>query len=617
MSFHCCTLLLASLFLVAQSTPAQARKPIPASEISALQTQLSKAKQSSSSARKRLGIRRVIRACEDLLEKHSDSPNRFEVLGVLYDTQQTQLTLDRSSTNRRDFLATCRALAQAPNEYAEQRLDAELLLTQAELAQQGADQKARANALKTLVQRYLGTSVETKAVRISLTMAIEMGNASLIGDLREIIAENFPGDLEMISFLRDKLAGQVFGAPFIGTFKRSDGKLARFPLDGMGKTTAMYFWSQEDGGIEQLKNLAEGWKTIPADKDPDLRYQFISFNLDGLPDAGESILREIGLDWPAMHFPGGRDSSIYKTYVRNDPLLLTMTPTGYTAMVMSGSTRPSKGWERLFNSALARSWARSEYASQIQSLLVGEFLVVDPTGEFDPAAPPEWKAAAAVDSKLKPLQRKGSSVPLKTLNTIQDCFVKPPMRFQLTSQELRANYAKAEKLCNEAIAAHADADDLWIVRNRRIVALLGLWKIDGQRKHFDAALHEAKAAIDADMPSGADIVARFCRVRETLRTPDADLRDAIHAFCPCQRQATLHRVCQRARIASRSRNWRPQTARTLSTPESRRARSNPRVVERDLGIDGPIPPILALSPAVYSRLDLWTAPRLFSRHRNA
>ena len=513
---------------------ADAQSLIPTSEISDLQTQLVEVGESKSAARQKLGIRRVIRASQALLDKHAEAPNRFEVLRVLYDSQQEQIRLDDSATNRQDFLATCRLLAQAPNEYAAIRLDADLLISQAQLAQRGADQQARADALKPFVQRYLGTEVETKVVRIALAMAIEMGDAGLIAYLREVIAKHFPGDPEMINYQRDRLGGQVFGAPFCGTFMGSDGKTYRFPMDGMGKTTALYFWSKEDGGLEQIKAMAEGWQQVPAEKDGPGRYQFISFNLDGLPDAGESLLREAGIKWPAMHLPEGRESSIYKTYVRNDPKLLTMTPTGYAAMVMSGATRkrPDRTWEQNFGSSLARSWTNAEYSSEMQFLLAGDFMVVDPTGEFDPASPPEWKASLAINSQQsQKLTRNSDSVPSEVLDAIQSCFVKPPMRFVLPSEEVRANYAKAEELCRKAMTAHADANDLWIVRNRLVVSLMGQWKSTGQRAYYDAAVQEANAAIEAGYPNGTDVIARFCLARETLRkAADTDLVAIITEF---------------------------------------------------------------------------------------
>lgn len=504
---------------------------VPDREIAELDTDLTAAEQAKSSARKKLAIKRVIREAESLLKKSQAAPNRYQVLDVIFRAQQKLLGLDDSTTNRKAFLATCRQLAAAPNEYAAIRLDADLLLSQTELVQQGADQKARGNALKPLVHRYLGTEVETKVVRIAMVMAIEMGDANLIGYLRQVIAEEFPGDLEMINFQRDQLAGQVFGAPFVGQFKRSDGKLARFPMDGMGKTTAMYFWSKEGDGVEQLKLLAEGWKTVPAESNGDARYQFVSFNLDGLPDAGESILREAGLDWPAMYLPDGKASPIYKTYVRTHPKLLTMTPSGYTAMVMSGASRPGRGWERNFQSALARSWSRERYASQMQSLLIGEFLIINPTGAFDPAAPPEWKAVLPnASATAQTLDRSAASVPEAQLVAIQACFVKPPLRYRMPHDELIANYKKAETLSRQAIEAHPNADDLWIVRNRRIVALMGLWKAEGKREHFDAALKEAQTAIAKGYPTGTDVVARFCLAKEALRNADADLPSVINQF---------------------------------------------------------------------------------------
>ena len=47
-----------------------------------------------------------------------------------------------------------------------------------------------------------------------MLMALEFGDARLVSHLREVIAERFAGDPDMINFQRDKLGGQVFGAPF-------------------------------------------------------------------------------------------------------------------------------------------------------------------------------------------------------------------------------------------------------------------------------------------------------------------------------------------------------------------------------------------------------------------
>ena len=150
---------------------------ISADRISALQTQLEEATQSKSSARQKLALRRVIRACDEVLESNKNASNRFEMLGVLFSSQQKLIGLDNSALNRRSFLETCRQLVTAPNEYAALRLDADLLISQAELAQQGADPKTRAEALRPLVDRYRDTEVEGKVIRVAMLMALEFGDA--------------------------------------------------------------------------------------------------------------------------------------------------------------------------------------------------------------------------------------------------------------------------------------------------------------------------------------------------------------------------------------------------------------------------------------------------------
>ena len=65
--------------------------------------------------------------------------------------------------------------------------------------------------------------------------------------------------------------------------------------------------------------------------------EVISFNLDELPDAGESVIRKYGADWQCLHLPEGKNSSIYKTYVRRNPLALRVSSTGQSAIIMAES----------------------------------------------------------------------------------------------------------------------------------------------------------------------------------------------------------------------------------------------------------------------------------------
>ena len=66
-------LLLAVFCLAAKAVSADEPPLISADKIESLQTQLDEATQAKSSARKKLALRRVIRTCDDVLEKNRAS----------------------------------------------------------------------------------------------------------------------------------------------------------------------------------------------------------------------------------------------------------------------------------------------------------------------------------------------------------------------------------------------------------------------------------------------------------------------------------------------------------------------------------------------------------------
>ena len=399
---------------------------IASDKIVALDSKLSEAVKSASAARKKLSIRRVIRAGVSLLKEQSSAPNRYEVLSILFRSQQSLLTLDKTDANRKAFLATCKKLAAAPNEYAALRLDADLLLTQAQSARQGGGSHARSDALRPLIVRYRDTEVEAKVIRVAMLMALEFGNTKLVNDLRKVVAQRFPDDIALIKFQREHLAGQVFGAPFCGTFEGSDGKQMRFPMDSLGTTTGIYFWSKHDS-MQDFRALAAAWKKAKAEFKLSGRYQFVSMNMDALPDAGEGIVRGLGLDWPALKMPKGKDYPIYQAYVnRMTPTMMVLTPSGYAALYESsgGGAGSEKSYARWMQSMQSRVWANARYASQKQSIFAGDFFVMDPQEAFNPALPAELKAlASGADAKPVELSRSDAYMPEDKLRAIQACFI--------------------------------------------------------------------------------------------------------------------------------------------------------------------------------------------------
>jgi tetratricopeptide (TPR) repeat protein len=504
--------------------------PIPLEKIKALEETYTSSKTESSAARKRLSVKRLIRDAGELVAANATAPNRFEVLGLMSRAQKELLDADNSTENREAFLQTCKLLLAAPNDYASLRFDADLLLSQSEMVRKGAATRDRAQALMDLVGRYRGTEIETKAIKVAITMALELGDNLIIDDLTNLISERFSGDLDMLAYQREKLGS--LGAWFTGTFERSDGTVMRFPMDAMGKFTILCFWSKEGDAIKQLETLAASVKERQAEDYG--RTMIVSFNLDELPDAGASILKDLGVNWPALKLPGGRENPYYKIYATRDPAYVPLSVSVQATLLMAGEMPDFKRLVRLkFNAGeyvfprYARQVVCPRYASQVVSFINGEFLVIDPEGPLDTSRPPEIKS---LGSNAKSLTRTDASIPEATLNAIQDCFIMSPIRFRTPNIELKANFEKAEALCAKAIQDHPQAPDLWIVRNRRIIALMALWKFENDLTVFNRAAAEAKTLIDSKPPAGTDIIARFCLARVALRSSEVKPKQVIADF---------------------------------------------------------------------------------------
>jgi hypothetical protein len=93
-----------------------------------------------------------------------------------------------------------------------------------------------------------------------------------------------------------------------------------------------------------------------------------------------------------------------------------------------------------------------------------------------------------------------------------------------------ANYTKAEQLCREAIEQHPQAPDLWVVRNRRIIALMGMWNLTGEPKYLEQAVEESRTALAANGPAAAGVVPRFCLAKQSLRENVAKPESVLSAL---------------------------------------------------------------------------------------
>lgn len=484
-------------FFAGTAESQEALGKISESEIVSLEKELAEAGESSSKSRIRRALKGVVRDAGKLLESSPAAPNRYRVFGIMFQSQKRMLAMENSEENREALLETCATLAEAPDEFADLRLEADMLLSERDLSAKKADVEERAEALEGLIARYRDTPGEAKSLMMASQIAPKLEAFDLEMKILRTMQERFSDDHEVIEFRRKSLAAGRIEALFRGDFTRTDGTSLNFPIDRLGHPCLMVFWTKKTEGFDvALKKMNEYEELYPG------RFDFYSFNLDELPDGGESILRGLGLKWAALHLPGGKKSQAFRTYGRREPVSILVNAYGYTLLSPTenyGRGHGGKVNPYRFDDVRITS---ERYLAQLQSLFIGDFLVanreIPTTGEL--AGP---------------------------LRAIQDCFVSAPLRYRLTRDEALGNYGKALELCADAITKHPQDPNLWRVRNRRIIALLGMWKTAADPKYFKSAVKEARALLASSLPDGADVVSQFCLAIEAIRQNGADARSIL------------------------------------------------------------------------------------------
>ena len=476
-----CLLITASLCAAEQA-------PIPPAEIAALEEEMAQGLRKTSVVDIRRACKSVARKAAALLEASPEAPNRYAAMAVLFQGQKGTLVREPTEENRSAIFETCRKLMDAPDEYAKCRFEAEMLLSERDLAEKNATVAQRVEVLEKLLVRYRCTPAEPRSLTIASLIAARLQAFDLLEKIRDKMSERCAGDHDVIVHRRRQDPSERVNAVFSGTYKTARGGSVTFPHDRLGHHCLMVFWSRETAGYEDfLGRVKQQQERFPG------RFEVYSFNVDELPDAGQSILRKVGLAATAMHLPGGRSNSAYRAYAGTDPVALLVNGQG-RVYLEQGRTEPEIGM-----------WLDDErYLAQLGYLFTGDFLVADP-------------------GKVEQVSRE-------TLSAIQSCFTPPPLRYRLTTAEALANYVKAEKLCAAAIRQSPAAADLWVVRNRRIIALLGMWNQAREPKYLAEAVKEARATLAMDLPPAAQVVARFCLVKDALRRAEAPPETLLSAF---------------------------------------------------------------------------------------
>jgi len=309
-----------------------------------------------------------------------------------------------------------------------------------------------------------------------------------------------------------------------------------FPQDSGGKFCIFAFWSTANPSIDETLGYLKGLQ----EKYPEA-LQIFSLNLDNLPDAGKSKLDQLGLDWQTLVLPEGRDSKVYSTYARSDPTFVFVDAYGYTLLKpRTGSKnhglkkKEDNGFSIPAHMKINESLLTLErFLNQLQSMNIGDFLVQSPSDSLNPSLPPELMMvsanpkATAIKDSIPPIKTKITQTELKTL---QDTFLPPPFRYRLPPSKAFENYQKAEALSRSAIQKYSDGPGVWILRNRRIIALLGMWQTAFQPKYLEQAIQEANASLATNLPRGADVVPYFCLAKEALRLEKKNPEEVLAEF---------------------------------------------------------------------------------------
>lgn len=495
---------------------------IPEAGISALRQELSEAAKADSGAAARRVCKSVIRQAQALLAATPDATNRFAVLGLIHDGQRRLLSLENTAENRNDLFATAEELRKAPDEFAELRLDADLLLMEKAMSEKKATTAERSKVLEELLASYRGTAAESRGLMIGSMIATKLLDLELVARIKERSFEISAGDLNTIQQWRTDNTSDRFDAVFRGMFNTVQGDQVSLPSDYWGHQYLVIFWSEKNPRIDDLLREVKQLQSQHPEKLP-----VLSFNLDDTLDVQQKKLQSLGLDWTSLLLPGGRENPVYQAYAGIDPCAFIVNaqgrvmlespaqPIGLAAADGAGENAPAT------RSVSGFDWQIDDdrYLAQLRSLIVGDFLVAEVPGK--------------------------TSIPADVVKEIQACFVQPPFRYRLSRDEEMANYRKAVDLCDAAMKAQPDSPDGWMLRNRKIIALIGLSNLSAgagefaaargrcgdQIMYLDMALAESKQMLGMTaLPPGADVVARFCLAKVALRKGDANPEALVTDF---------------------------------------------------------------------------------------
>ncbi|MBS3820769.1 MAG: hypothetical protein KGY81_03300, partial [Phycisphaerae bacterium] len=472
----------------------------------------------------------MLAKAKKLLEAHRGARNRYEVRGVMMRAAQARAVVAHTAEARQAMFEIAREIAASEAPVAA-RMPADLLLTHAAIARHGRRSDEAVEAVAQFAEKYRGTEVEADSAMHAVMMAFDIGDEDLFKALEYRLSHEFGDNPEVVAFLRDRFGKRMDHILVNALLERpGDRGFWRLPMDVLGRPVTVTFWAAEREDLElKMRSVKRAYRENPDD------VFLLGVNLDPDQDMARREAERLGLDYPQVYRGLGASDPFFLLFGNTTiPNVSYIRPDGRSASVVEERGRDDIGWATPKDQeppGLALTYLRS-----------GEFVVTRPVGPTDPAAPPELGPPDAARAAMAALD--GPRVPAETLRSIQACFTVPPRRYRLAGpitgryqipdrEPVAALYETAVDRCERAIDENPDAVDLFLVRNRLMVALVGLSAIRTKPSLTERAAEVGRTVLEDDhAPQTGKLLADVCALRWTLREQmdTAVIRDALRAF---------------------------------------------------------------------------------------